>query len=154
MLRFRRLALTCAPLACVLLIGAALLPREAQPASDIDDLKTGVFFYQGELFSNTSGAIEGNNLRFDVNSKSGKNFSGSVPLGGTITGSVSTSGKFKAEIVSGVSKTGRGIGPAGGFTSIKLKGQLSATGEAVIGTYSTQGLVDKGTFYMLAIAEF
>ena len=153
MARFRRIGIMSASLGCLALVGAALLPREARTASDIDDLRTGLNVYQGQLYSNTNGTIQGVAFNIQITSKTGNKFVGNSSFG-EVAGSVSSSGKFKAEVEATPPAAARGdIGVLGSFSTMKIKGQLSATGEAIVGTYDGKGAInDKGTCFF--IVEF
>ena len=149
-----RLGVMAAALGCVALVGVALFPRNSRTAADIDDLRTGLNVYQGRLYSDTNDAIEAAPFEIQVTSKNGNKFEAESTIG-PMTGSVGSSGKFKAEVEAVGGSTARGkSGALGGFTSMKFKGQLSATGEAVIGTYQGKGPTnDKGScFFVVALA--
>jgi hypothetical protein len=116
-----------------LLIGTALLREEGRPAATIADLKVNPTYYFGSAYSNT---LSGENgiITLRVASKDGNNFQGTI-LGQPATGKVSSKGKVtaKSELAGG---------------DFIIKGQLSADGLSIIGTYQSKAAGgDKGTFF-------
>lgn len=151
--RARKVALTLAPLACVALISAALMPRlETRFAADIDDLKLSPQFgYYGRLYSKTNPSFQGRYAAFFVETKNGKKFAGEES-GFDVEGSVTPAGKVTGTVRDFDSLLTadyrNGGAPLPDYT---FKGQLSADGSAIIGTYKIKGAeADQGTCYFEA----
>jgi hypothetical protein len=152
--RLRRGFLVAAPVLCISLIGTSLLRSPARPAAaTIDDLRISPDFYNGEVFSSEDPEIQGEGFGIRILSKNGTKFVGETPFSG-LEGSVKSGGKFSAKTTENVvfsartAERPRAFGPAP--QDITFKGQLSADGSAIIGTYKIKGSnADRGTFVLL-----
>ena len=142
-----RLSLKLAILITVLLAAVPLLeaPRDPHGAT-IADLKLYPPPYQGRIRSNTLISFQ-EVFQLEVGVKERNTFAG-VLFSDTVqnfnmNGTVSTKGKVSA---SGTDADG---------VKWNLKGQLSAEGRAIVGTYARKGagLNDKGSFWVELLSE-
>ena len=154
-LSLRRTLLLAAPVLCVSLIGAALLRGPSRPAATIADLQVDPAVYNGAIFSNTQPSTQNEGFGIKVIAKNGSKFTGITTFSG-LEGSVSSSGKFTAKTIPlkmtsarlAGGERPRTFGPV--IDTVSFKGQLSADGSAILGTYKIKGeAADKGTFYLL-----
>jgi hypothetical protein len=139
------------PVFAALTLAAQIAPVGAAPQAfaNINDLASD---YSGKVFSNRDDEIQDVDVSLDVTQRNGNRFTGTlsvsppdIALVGSCTGSVSRSGKVSVSAV---------YTPPDSRLKLTLKGQLSATGKAIIGTYIVTGrddvgpVRDNGTFYL------
>lgn len=116
------------------LIAAVSVPAVAADISDLGNL------YGGAVHHTTNSSLENSPIEFDVTDKQGANFKAELN-GVPVTGKVTSSGK--------ITFTGNISNSTGSVRIKKGKGQLSATGLFIVGSFQVQNnslFLDSGNY--------
>jgi hypothetical protein len=126
-------------------LAASLAPGATVRAADISDLAP---FYNGRVHHNTNPVKEDEPVVIAIDDIQGSKFTGTIFGEVPISGKVTSSGK--------VTFSGKATGKGGGTYQLKKgRGQLSATGDFIVGSFQVvDGIDDNSGNYTFHVERF